>query len=600
MNRREHRAVSLTHNQFRVLNALSTTPGLTQRELADTCKLGLATVNGAYKECTQNDLVEDGRLTPHGMAALEPHKVENAVIMAAGMSSRFAPISYEKPKGLLKVRGEVLIERQIEQLRAAGVSDIVVVLGYKKEQFFYLERKYGVKLVINRHYMDRNNNESLYLVRELLGNTFICSSDDYFEENPFVSHVWGAYYAAEWSEGPTDEWCMATGPHDRITDVTIGGENAWYMIGHAYFDRAFSKRFVQILEDEHERPETAGKLWEMLYVEHIEELDMAIRRYDPPTIHEFDSLDEVRDFDPLFLENVDSEVLVTISSELRCDKGEVCNIVVLKQGLTNLSFRFDVESGTYVYRHPGIGTEKLINRHAEAAANRAAAEMGIDQTFINEDEEKGWKLSRYVHNARNLDPSDPEDVKRAMQAARKFHESGVAIDADFEFFEAGVGYEDVLKTHGPIDIVGYAEMREKVARLDAYRQADGYGKVLSHNDYLSLNFLFDEDDAMSIIDWEYAGMSDPANDFATFTICSEYDQAQGDAAIEAYLGRNPTFEERRHFWACVVLGGWCWYIWALAKDAEGTGVGEWLYIYYSYCANYLDQVLGWYESGKEA
>ena len=41
--------------------------------------------------------------------------------MAAGLSSRFAPISYEKPKGLLKVRGEVLIERQIEQLKAAGI-----------------------------------------------------------------------------------------------------------------------------------------------------------------------------------------------------------------------------------------------------------------------------------------------------------------------------------------------------------------------------------------------------------------------------------------------------------------------------------------------
>ena len=45
----------------------------------------------------------------------------NAIIMAAGMSSRFAPLSYERPKGLLKVKGEVLIERQIRQLQEAGV-----------------------------------------------------------------------------------------------------------------------------------------------------------------------------------------------------------------------------------------------------------------------------------------------------------------------------------------------------------------------------------------------------------------------------------------------------------------------------------------------
>ena len=41
--------------------------------------------------------------------------VDNAVIMAAGTSSRFAPLSYERHKGLTEVRGEVLIERQIRQ-----------------------------------------------------------------------------------------------------------------------------------------------------------------------------------------------------------------------------------------------------------------------------------------------------------------------------------------------------------------------------------------------------------------------------------------------------------------------------------------------------
>jgi CTP:phosphocholine cytidylyltransferase-like protein len=47
--------------------------------------------------------------------------------MAAGTSSRFAPLSYEKPKGLLKVKGEILIERQIRQLQEAGITDITIV-----------------------------------------------------------------------------------------------------------------------------------------------------------------------------------------------------------------------------------------------------------------------------------------------------------------------------------------------------------------------------------------------------------------------------------------------------------------------------------------
>ena len=59
--------------------------------------------------------------------------VDNAVIMAAGTASRFAPLSFEKPKALIEVKGEVLIERQIRQLKEAGISEIIVVVGYKKE-----------------------------------------------------------------------------------------------------------------------------------------------------------------------------------------------------------------------------------------------------------------------------------------------------------------------------------------------------------------------------------------------------------------------------------------------------------------------------------
>ncbi|MBQ1982979.1 MAG: NTP transferase domain-containing protein, partial [Clostridia bacterium] len=49
------------------------------------------------------------------------YQVDNAVIMAAGTASRFAPLSYERPKALISVKGEVLIERQIRQLKEAGV-----------------------------------------------------------------------------------------------------------------------------------------------------------------------------------------------------------------------------------------------------------------------------------------------------------------------------------------------------------------------------------------------------------------------------------------------------------------------------------------------
>ena len=101
------------------------------------------------------------------MEALEEPAVLMMLILAAGASTRFIPLSLEQPKGLFEVKGERLIERQIKQLQDAGIKNITVVLGYKKEMFYYLEDKYGVKFIINDSFNIKNNIESLYLARSV-------------------------------------------------------------------------------------------------------------------------------------------------------------------------------------------------------------------------------------------------------------------------------------------------------------------------------------------------------------------------------------------------------------------------------------------------
>ena len=95
-------------------------------------------------------------------------------------------------------------------------------------------------------------------------------------------------------------------------------------------------------------------------------------------------------------------------------------------------------------------------------------------------------------------------------------------------------------------------------------------------------------------------MSDVANDFGTFCVCCQFDPKRIDLALSYYLGHKPTLEERRHFWGQMVLAGWCWYVWSLVKEADGENVGEWFYIYYSYAADYMDEVLSWYGEKDES
>lgn len=591
---------TLSEPQFNILNALAKADApLTQRALSEATGMSLGRVNTATRECEAAGYIDERAITDAGREALEPYRVTGAVIMAAGLSSRFAPISYERPKGTLKVRGEILVERQIRQLHEAGITNIALVVGYKKEYFFYLADKYGVDIVVNREYSTRNNNGSLWLVKDRLDNTYVCSSDDYFTTNPFEPYVYKAYYSANYVEGPTDEWCIKTGPSDRITGATVGGADAWVMLGHVYFDRVFSATFREILEQVYHLPETVSKLWESIYLDHIKSFDMVIRRYPDGVIHEFDSVDELRSFDPLFMENVDSEVFDHIADTLDCAKSEIRDFYPLKQGITNLSCHFAVGDNEYVYRHPGIGTEKIVDRSAEFKALRVAAELGIDDTFIAGDPEAGWKISRFVRDVRNLDVTHDDELKAAMEMDRALHTSGRTLARSFDFIAEADRYEGLLRQFGPIDVPGYAELRDKVRRLKAFADADGFKVVPSHNDFFPPNFLVATDGTISLIDWEYAGMSDVAADFGTMVVCTpEMTRERARAALEFYLGHAPSEAEERHFFAYEVFAGWCWYVWALVKEAEGDDVGEWLYTYYSHATRTLDTLLASYEAAS--
>ena len=276
-------------------------------------------------------------------------KVDNAIIMAAVTASRFAPLSYEKPKALIEVRGEVLIERQIRQLRDAGIEEIVVVTGYKAEQFEYLRDKYGVVLVHNPDYLTRNNHASIHVAREYLKNSYICSSDNYFLSNPFESEVDESYYAAVYMEGETEEWCI-TEEDGWIEDVEVGGHDSWVMQGHVFWSESFSRSFIHILEEEYDLPETADQLWEAIYIEHIHELPMKIRKYPAAFIFEFDTLDELRCFDASYINDTRSAILKRAAAELSVEEKEIRSVKSFKNE-NNAAAGFTFETGESKYKY---------------------------------------------------------------------------------------------------------------------------------------------------------------------------------------------------------------------------------------------------------
>ena len=274
----------------------------------------------------------------------------NAIIMAAGTASRFVPLSAELPKGLLEVKGEILIERQIHQLQEAGISDITIVVGYKAEMFEYLKEKFGVSIVLNEDYYRYNNTSSVIRVLNKLANTYICSSDNYFPENVFTEKPSKSYYSALYAEGPTGEYCLTIDAEDNITDVAVGGHDAWYMIGHVFFSEDFSKAFRQLLAAEYDNDETKQGYWEDVYIRHIQEMPaMQVHRYKEHEIEEFDSIDELRKFDESYINDTRSSVVKSIANDLNCTEAELCQFTRIKHDGDYLFFTFQKGADTYRY-----------------------------------------------------------------------------------------------------------------------------------------------------------------------------------------------------------------------------------------------------------
>lgn len=285
----------------------------------------------------------------------------NAIILAAGTSSRFVPLSSEYPKGLLEVKGEILIERQIRQLQEAGIYDITLVLGYMADKFTYLNKKFGVSLVINEDYSRYNNTSSVIRVIEKLSETYICSSDNYFPNNVFLEKSTESYYSALYAKGDTKEYCLEIDNDDYISKVSIGGKDTWYMTGHVYMNNNFSKKFCQIMEKEYQNDATKQEYWEDVYIRHLNELPkMKIHRYSENEIHEFDTIDELRLFDTSYVNDTRSFILKQICKKLGINECEIYGFIRNKHEDDYLDFNFCVRDKLYRYKNiNGIHIEKL-------------------------------------------------------------------------------------------------------------------------------------------------------------------------------------------------------------------------------------------------
>lgn len=601
-----------------ILRTLMERPAASQRELAREVDLSLGKVNQLIQDCEEKGYLEKNggqesrgkslsyRVTEAGRRLLEDCRVDCALILASGFGSRFVPLTYEQPKGLLEVFGERMIERQIRQLHEAGITDITLMVGYLKEKFDYLIDKYGVKLRYNPEYADKNTLATLYHARDLYENRncYILSSDNWMRENMYHTYEPCSWYSAAYMPGETREWAMQFNKKGVITSVQVGGTDAWCMYGPVYLDRKFSASLAPLIAAYYRMPGTEQYYWEDVYIRSIRMLPpLYINRQPENQVYEFENLEELRAFDEKYVHDSGSKAMRLVSEVLKIPEAGIVDIHCLKAGMTNRSWMFavrdeealpeEVRGHSYICRIPGEGTEQLVNRRQEAAVYSCVTGLGITEELKYFNPENGYKISRYYEHARTADFSRQEDKAACMQLLKQLHNSGAVLPHRFDLRERLTAYEQLCTETGQkIPFEDYAEVRAHGEQILDWLDSLHRPETIAHIDSVKDNFIFTEE-GLKMIDWEYCGMADPLIDLGMAAIYSYMEYPEADALLEAYAagGGGIALEgldmdtARLVVYAYMGLGGLLWSLWGIYKSMQGVTFGDYTLKMYRYLKN---------------
>ena len=302
-------------------------------------------------------------------------------------------------------------------------------------------------------------------------------------------------------------------------------------------------------------------------------------------IVEINTYEQLRELDS-HSDQLKSDAIITISSVMKVKTDDITEITVLKKGMTNRSFLFNVSGKKYIMRIPGEGTDRLIDREQESEVYKKISGKNICDDIIYINPKNGYKITRFIYCARVCDPLNRKDLIVCMKKLKEFHDMKLKVSHEFDLFGQIEFYESLWNGEKSM-FRDYEKTKENVFKLKGFIEQNAGEKVLTHIDAVPDNFLFTaEGDEVRLIDWEYAAMQDPHVDLAMFSIYSFYDREQIDNLIDIYFDGNCDKNTRLKIYCYVAIGGLLWSNWCEYKRTLGVEFGEYSLRQYRYAKEY--------------
>ncbi len=232
------------------------------------------------------------------------HKVQRAIIMAAGIGQRLQPVTLHTPKPLVKVGGVRMIDTVIQSLRRNGISEIYVVVGHLRERFVSLEREYpGLRLIDNPWYDSCNNIASLYVAREHLSDVIILDGDQIVYDDTSLTPLFErSGYNAVWTDAETNEWLLQLDGQGVVCHCSrSGGAKGWQLFSISRWTAEDGAKLRELLEYEFEEKENRQIYWDDVAIFcHPQEFRLGIQPMKAGAVVEIDSFEELLVLDPSY------------------------------------------------------------------------------------------------------------------------------------------------------------------------------------------------------------------------------------------------------------------------------------------------------------
>lgn len=185
-----------------------------------------------------------------------------AIIIAAGPGSRLMPITDDKPKCLLEVKGKTIMQRQLETFKGCGINDIVVVRGYKGEMIDY----HRIRYYENSDYKNNNILRSLFYAESEMDDEFVFSYSDIIFEQGVVERLlqsqadislvvdvdWLVHYEHRYQH-PVEEAELVMVENNKVTKIGKSIVEPTKAYGEFIGLAKFTKRGAEILRSNYHR-----------------------------------------------------------------------------------------------------------------------------------------------------------------------------------------------------------------------------------------------------------------------------------------------------------------------------------------------------------